>query len=531
MSVSLMSRSCRSSSDAAGRTRLRAGVGLGTAAVVLLAGCGGGGGGDGGGGDEPEAGGAVSFEEAEQATIQIQAVGTFEEPGEGSFEAAGRGSGFIIDPSGLAVTNNHVVVGAGTLEVWLMGETHSAKILGSSECLDLAVIDLEGDGFPYMEWYEGEVTSAQEVWAVGFPLGDPEFTITAGIVSKTDTPGDMQWASLDHTIEHDARIRPGNSGGPLIAEDGRVVGVNYAGDDENDINLAIAEEEVLQVLDDLQAGTDVLSLGINGQAWVGEDGSSGIFVASVASGSSADKAGIAPGDLVTKMEGVTLATDGTMSDYCQVLRTHGSDDTLAVEVYRPSEDVFYVGQVNGEPLVAESVPTLPGGGEDGGSEPPAQPADFVTVTDDTGQVTVDVPSSWGQVDGASYEDENGNVILDVTASPDIQAFQETWDVSGVSISASSEALASWSVEGLLDTLAETAAGACTPAPEGRQPYSDGLYTGSFEAWGECGGVGTTYVVIAAQADDGSHLVWVRLQLVAGEEGVLETVVSTFQAAF
>lgn len=78
MSVSLMSRSCRSSSDAAGRTRLRAGVGLGTAAVVLLAGCGGGGG---GGGDEPEAGGAVSFEEAEQATIQIQAVGTFEEPG------------------------------------------------------------------------------------------------------------------------------------------------------------------------------------------------------------------------------------------------------------------------------------------------------------------------------------------------------------------------------------------------------------------------------------------------------------------
>ena len=74
-------------------------------------------------------------------------------------------------------------------------------------------------------------------------------------------------------------------------------------------------------------------------------------------------------------------------------------------------------------------------------------------------------------------------------------------------------------------------GSCTADPAGRQPYSDGMYTGSFDWWSECGGMGTTYVLIAAQADDGSHLVWVTLQLVAGDEAVLETVVSSFQATF
>jgi serine protease Do len=469
--------------------------------------------------------GGVGFDEAESATIQIEATGTFEQPGEGAFEGAGRGSGFIVDPSGLAVTNNHVVVGAGTIKVWVNGEETNAKVLGSSECLDLAIIDLEGEDYPYFEWYEGEIEGAQEVWAVGFPLGDPTFTVTKGIVSKADTEGDTPWASLDHTIEHDSRIRPGNSGGPLIDEEGRVVGVNYAGDDQNDINLAIHRDEVLEVLDDLKKGQDVLSLGINGQAWVAEDESvSGIFVSSVASGSAADEAGVKPGDLITKMEGVTLAANGTMSDYCSVLRTHGADATLGVQVVRPSESAIYEGQFNGDPLEVASLPETD-------EEPADGEQELQTVTDDSDRITVQVPASWREVNGQQLTDDNGNTVYDVTVSPSISDFAEGWEVSGVAVSASSDALENTTVGEVLDqaSAAPRAAG-CTLA-EDNADYSDALYTGSYDRWTGCAGLDTDYIVIAAEADDGSHLIWVKLQLAEGDGWALEPIVGSFRAEF
>lgn len=97
-----------------------------------------------------------NLEDARAAVIQIEAVGTFMDPAEGwQLNAAGRGSGFIIDPSGIAVTNNHLVTGGALFKVYMAGEEkpRSAKVLGASECADLAVIDIQGDGFPYIEWY------------------------------------------------------------------------------------------------------------------------------------------------------------------------------------------------------------------------------------------------------------------------------------------------------------------------------------------------------------------------------------------
>ncbi|WP_343390223.1 serine protease [Candidatus Amarobacter glycogenicus] len=140
------------------------------------------------------------------------------------YNAAGRGSGFIIDPSGIAVTNNHVVTGAALLKVWVGGESQprNARILGVSGGADLAVIDIEGDGFPYLDWYTGSVDVGLDVYAAGFPLGDPEYTLTRGIVSKARTSGETSWASVDDVIEHDATINPGNSGGPLLTSDGKL---------------------------------------------------------------------------------------------------------------------------------------------------------------------------------------------------------------------------------------------------------------------------------------------------------------------
>jgi len=209
--------------------------------------------------------GAVSrLEDIKQAVVQIVAEGTFIDPEFGlQVNAAGSGSGFIIDPSGIAVTNNHVVTGAALLKVFLAGEQNprNARVLGASECSDLAVIDIDGEGFPFLDWHSGGIDVGLQVYAAGFPLGDPEFTLTQGIVSKAQADGESDWASVDSVLEHDATINPGNSGGPLVSESGQVVGVNYASSSLFSQYFAISRDEALEVIDRLQAGENVESIG------------------------------------------------------------------------------------------------------------------------------------------------------------------------------------------------------------------------------------------------------------------------------
>ena len=146
------------------------------------------------------------------------------------------------------------------MRVWVGGDqtkTYNAKVVGVSECSDLAIIDIEGDDFPYLDWQGGDIKVGNDVFAAGFPLGDPEYTLTNGIVSKEKASGETDWASVDYVIEHSARINPGNSGGPLLSQDGKIVGVNYAGIAEYDQNFAISREEALPVIDQLREGKDV----------------------------------------------------------------------------------------------------------------------------------------------------------------------------------------------------------------------------------------------------------------------------------
>jgi serine protease Do len=242
----------------------------------------------------------------------------------------------------------------------------------------------------------------------------------------------------------------------------------------------------------------------------------------------ADKAGIEPGDYLTRMEGVTLATDGTMADYCSVLRTHGTDATLAVEVFRPSDGGTYVGQFNGDPLEVASLPEPTNGGSGGG----ADTTDLTTVTDASGIVSVQVPTSWSDTDPSSFTDNRGNTVYDITASSNIADFRAGWQVSGVTVSASQDALGDYTVDEILDGYKNVAqSGSCTLSGGARQPYTDALYTGSYDYWEDCGGAGTTYVVIAATAKDGSHLIWTSIQLAQGDEAVLDVIVNSFMATF
>jgi S1-C subfamily serine protease len=296
-----------------------------------------------------------SLTDVKKAVVQIEAEGTFLDPEFGlQVNSAGRGSGFIVDPSGYIVTNNHVVTGAALVKVWLNGETEarSARVIGYSECNDLAVIKIDGDNLPYLGWYDGSVDPGTEVYLAGFPLGEPEYSLTKGIVSKSSTNGDTSWTSIaGGVLGHDATGNPGNSGGPLVTTDGQVVGIHFASYKDANQYFAIKAATAEDVVPQLEDGKNVDSIGVNGSIVSTEDGSlTGVWVASVASGSPADKAGIKPGDIITQLEGLLLGTDGTMADYCSVIRTHDPDATLSVTVLRWSTGEYLEGQINGREL-------------------------------------------------------------------------------------------------------------------------------------------------------------------------------------
>ncbi len=467
----------------------------------------------------------TSVQDLPQATIQIESIGTFVTPDFGSFEGGGAGSGFIIDPSGVAVTNSHVVSGAGLIEVHIGGssETVNARILGVSECNDLAVIDLEGDGYSYLEWYDGEIFSGLEVSAAGYPLGEPEFALTQGIISKADAPGDTDWASIDAILEHDARIRNGNSGGPLVTADMQVVGVNYAGNDEFDQNFAISVSEARGVVEQLRSGTDVDSVGINGYSIVSEDGTAGIWVETVQSGSAADIAGITGGDIVTEMAGVSVGFEPTMADFCDVIRTQGGDGVIPVEVVRNDTSQVLRGELNGEALVEalSFADELDDTTEDVGTY-----AEYVVISDDTGAMSVEVPTEWAEIDGAPYEDEEGRSITDVRAASSLTGFLETWDTPGMIFSASSDWAATTTEEGLLDQFVTDLETVCVY--DGRQPYEDALYSGSYDTYSNCGDTGATYVIVAARPLEANFILLVQVQANADRDfDALDRILASF----
>lgn len=489
-----------------------------------------------GGSEEPApaTGAVASLEDVQSATIQIEAEGTFQDPEVGTvYNAAGRGSGFIIDPSGIAVTNNHVVTGAALLQVWVGGEDEprNARVLGVSECSDLAVIDIDGDGYPFFDWYDGELTTGLDVYAAGFPLGDPEFTLTRGIVSKADADGETSWASVDSVIEHDASIQPGNSGGPLVTADGQVAGINYAGGSPTNTEqfFAISPDEARPIVEQLRNEEDVNSIGVNGQAVNDGETISGIWVASVDSGSPADEAGITGGDIITSLEGLILSTDGTMADYCDVLRSNSADDTLDIQVLRFATEEVLEGQINGDPLVTSFSFAQEIGQEveeTGGGEGVATYSEFVTVEDDTGTITMSVPVEWSELRGGSWTIEEIVYGPSITAAPDIEAWVNGWATPGIFFGASSTLRSEFdTVPTMLD--ANDFNDVCTY--DARYDYEDPLYVGAYDLYTECGGEGSTFVVLAAEPADGAYMMLLQVVLVGeADAAALDQILNTFQ---
>jgi len=456
-----------------------------------------------------------SLDDVRKAVVQIEAQGSFVSPSEGTvFNVAGRGSGFIIDESGIAVTNNHVVTGSALLKVFVNGESRprNARILGVSECSDLAVIDIDGDGYPFLEWYDGEIKVGLDVFAAGYPLGDPEFTLTRGIVSKARADGESSWASVDNVVEHDATINPGNSGGPLLTSDGRIVGVNYAGRSDTNQYFAIARDEALPLIEQLRGGQDVTSLGINGEAFALDDGSlSGIWVWSVKSGSPADKAGVRPGDIVTQLERLVLATDGKMTSYCDILRSRTASDTLQIAVMRSETEQVLEGQINGREL-QETVSFAQGNNVPDVADTGTTYEEYYTFENDSRTIRVDIPRAWSDTSTGSWRRGDSEVprSIAVVAAPDIDGFLNTWTTPGMFLGASRQLAQELTPDQLLDQTAFN--DECTY--DSRNDYSDALYTGKYDVWTNCGGRDTALLVVAFTPEDGSFLGMVQVQVVS-----------------
>ncbi|HEX4469549.1 MAG TPA: trypsin-like peptidase domain-containing protein [Gemmatimonadaceae bacterium] len=231
--------------------------------------------------------------------------------------AAGLGTGFIVRSNGVIVTNAHVVQGATQVSVMMRdGKTFPAKILGSDETNDLAVIQIEASGLPVAKLGNSDNLLIGE-WAIaignpyGFLLGNSEPSVTAGVISGTGrnlvARGEGSAAYFD-MIQTDASINPGNSGGPLVDADGEVIGVNSSiystSGGSIGIGFAIPINRASRVVEDL------LEHGVVRRPWIGvklrgttSDNvraaiSNGAVIATVVPASPAAKAGLQPGDII-----------------------------------------------------------------------------------------------------------------------------------------------------------------------------------------------------------------------------------------
>jgi putative serine protease PepD len=233
---------------------------------------------------------------------------------------SGQGSGFIIRSDGYILTNNHVVDGANSMTVTFEdGSTASAQLVGANAGYDLAVIKADRDGLPVSTLgRSADVNVGDTAIAIGSPLG-LQGTVTSGIVSSLDRPvtaGGQGETSFINAIQTDAAVNPGNSGGPLVDGDGRVIGVNSAiatwgagaGGQAGSIGLgfSIPIDTAQRIADELiQTGSS--STPVIGAQIDNSDSSSGAVIAEITANGPAEEAGLRAGDVITELDGRAIA--------------------------------------------------------------------------------------------------------------------------------------------------------------------------------------------------------------------------------
>jgi serine protease Do len=234
------------------------------------------------------------------------------------------GSGFIVDPKGYIITNNHVVDKADKIYVKLSTDPDTqdlgrpARVIGTDKATDLAVIKIDANqGLPTVKLGNSDTAQVGDwVEAIGSPFTLSQ-TVTAGIISaknRTIEPGVA--GQFQHFIQTDAAINPGNSGGPLLNMNGEVIGVNTAIYTQSagyqGIGFAMPSNTVAEIYNDLISPSHKVVRGSIGiQFRQGLSGAvnrvygfkNGVLVQQVQPNGPADKAGLKPGDIITTLDG------------------------------------------------------------------------------------------------------------------------------------------------------------------------------------------------------------------------------------
>ncbi len=273
------------------------------------------------------------------------------------------GSGFVVETSGLVVTNKHVVSGGSPSDytVILKDESeHQVEKIWRDPVNDLAILKVAGSGFRAAELGDSDTIKVGNfVIAIGTALGEFRHTVTTGVVSglgRGITAGDgfSMAEKLDNVIQTDAAINPGNSGGPLLNSAGQVIGVNVAvSASANNIGFALPINVVKASLETFNSTGqfDRPFFGVRYQMITKEQGilnnvPAGAYVVEVVEESSAANAGVEKGDIITKFDGQSLAE--AENGLVGLLSKKKIGDKVEVEVYREQETQKIMVELKGE---------------------------------------------------------------------------------------------------------------------------------------------------------------------------------------
>jgi putative serine protease PepD len=255
------------------------------------------------------------------------------------------GTGFVISPDGVIVTNNHVVEGANKIQaVFSDGTSRSARVLGRNASSDLAVVQVDATGLATIELGDSaQVQVGDDVVAIGNALAlEGGLSVTRGIISGLHRKvGTNSGGALEDVIQTDAAINPGNSGGPLVDAQGRVIGINTAiadpGSAQN-VGFAIPISNAKTIIEQLRQGKQPARLGVStldvNQAKA--DGhkvsvDAGAYVQTVASGTPAADAGIEVGDVVIEVDGKAVTGSAALGN---LIRLYKPGDKVQIKVDR-----------------------------------------------------------------------------------------------------------------------------------------------------------------------------------------------------
>jgi len=279
------------------------------------------------------------------------------------------GSGVIISKDGYIVTNHHVVQGATKIRVrlWENRKDFTAKLIGSDELTDLAVLKIEGANFPSILLADSEAVQVGDiVFAIGNPLNVGQ-TVTMGIASAVGRSG-LQLAHYENFIQTDASINQGNSGGALIDSRGQLIGINTAIYSQTGGNIgigfAVPVNLVRSIMESLikhgrvvrgYVGVELEDVTLDLATGLGLPVDMGAIVMSVGAGSPGAKAGLLRDDVITEIDGVKVVDRRAVQ--LKISQT-APGKTVTLRVFRGGKDQLIKVQLE-ELVVNSKQPTVP----------------------------------------------------------------------------------------------------------------------------------------------------------------------------